>query len=277
MANNVNNMVLQVETEDLKLKQIIGDGTGQTIIETDLEVPHEKPDIEKVLTVDVKVKPNADIRVIDDKVIIDGSVDVDTLYVGETRAGDQPVHSMEHTINFGAFVDVPGAEKDADADVDVEVENVEFDVIESCKVRISIVLKITARVTEIAEVEVVTDMRLVPPGTIPATTTQPTTTTGVNGGMVTIPGTDITIPIEGGPIGNGGVNGGMNGGVVEEAGETPVAVGGVSQTIYTVVSGDTLGAIALRYGVTVQAIARANNIADVNKISIGQRLVIPGQ
>lgn len=45
---------------------------------------------------------------------------------------------------------------------------------------------------------------------------------------------------------------------------------------YTIQKGDTLSAIAKRYGTTVQAIAKANGIADVNKIYVGDSLNIPG-
>lgn len=45
---------------------------------------------------------------------------------------------------------------------------------------------------------------------------------------------------------------------------------------YTVQAGDTLSKIAARYHTTVQAIAQANNIRNVNLIYIGQRLSIPG-
>lgn len=46
---------------------------------------------------------------------------------------------------------------------------------------------------------------------------------------------------------------------------------------YSVRSGDTLSHIAQRTGVSVQEIAKANGIADVNKIQSGQQLKIPGQ
>jgi competence protein ComEC len=41
-------------------------------------------------------------------------------------------------------------------------------------------------------------------------------------------------------------------------------------------SGDTLSAIAARYGISTEALAEANSIADPNSISVGQVLVIPG-
>lgn len=44
----------------------------------------------------------------------------------------------------------------------------------------------------------------------------------------------------------------------------------------TVKSGDTLGKIAARLGVTLKALADANGIQDVNKIRVGQVLAVPG-
>lgn len=49
---------------------------------------------------------------------------------------------------------------------------------------------------------------------------------------------------------------------------------GDSQT-YRVQPGDTLLAIANRFGVTVNAIARANNLSNPNDLDIGQELIIP--
>lgn len=44
---------------------------------------------------------------------------------------------------------------------------------------------------------------------------------------------------------------------------------------YTVRPGDTVSALALRYGTTVWAIVSANNLANANRIYVGQRLYIP--
>lgn len=53
--------------------------------------------------------------------------------------------------------------------------------------------------------------------------------------------------------------------------------GGSKASSYTVRSGDTLSAIAGRHGTTVGALAKANHIANPNKIYVGQKLTIPGR
>lgn len=49
-----------------------------------------------------------------------------------------------------------------------------------------------------------------------------------------------------------------------------------SRTNYTVKTGDTLYAIARRYNISVNQLAAANNIRNVNLIHVGQVLIIPG-
>jgi LysM repeat protein len=47
------------------------------------------------------------------------------------------------------------------------------------------------------------------------------------------------------------------------------------EVTYTVVSGDTLGAIARAHGTTVAAIVEANDLANADQIDVGQVLIIP--
>lgn len=56
--------------------------------------------------------------------------------------------------------------------------------------------------------------------------------------------------------------------------ETPT-LSPVASTTYTVQAGDTLSAIARRFGTTVEAIVAANNLTDPDLIQVGQELVIP--
>ena len=56
--------------------------------------------------------------------------------------------------------------------------------------------------------------------------------------------------------------------------KTGTAQAASAQT-YTVANGDTLGAIAARFGVSEQALAAANGITNPNLLRVGQKLTIP--
>lgn len=55
----------------------------------------------------------------------------------------------------------------------------------------------------------------------------------------------------------------------------PVITPPTAPVLYIVQAKDTLSVIALRYGVSMWDIARANNILNLNRIFVGQTLVIP--
>lgn len=60
------------------------------------------------------------------------------------------------------------------------------------------------------------------------------------------------------------------------AAEVEAAPAAQAGGVHVVRAGETLSGIAARYGVSTQALARANGIANPNHIYVGQRLVIPG-
>lgn len=77
----------------------------------------------------------------------------------------------------------------------------------------------------------------------------------------------LVVPGDGGPSGRSGSSGGSGGSASSAS---------VSGETYTVQPGDFLGKIAARYGVSVDALVRANGIRDPRSLQIGQVLVIPG-
>src|SRR4029079_5750463 len=54
--------------------------------------------------------------------------------------------------------------------------------------------------------------------------------------------------------------------------ETPTTPG----RYHTVVAGDTLAGIAAFYGVTLQSMVDANGITNINLVTVGQALLVPG-
>jgi LysM repeat protein len=62
--------------------------------------------------------------------------------------------------------------------------------------------------------------------------------------------------------------------VTATAGPPPVPTPG-KQQVYVVREGDTLSAIAARFGVEEEAILKANPLTDRDRLFVGQELIIP--
>ena len=62
----------------------------------------------------------------------------------------------------------------------------------------------------------------------------------------------------------------------ESPGLAPSPDAGVGEHVYTVVSGDTLGGIARKFGTSVNALMSANNLR-TTRIRVGEKLKIPGK
>lgn len=56
---------------------------------------------------------------------------------------------------------------------------------------------------------------------------------------------------------------------------TPVPTPTPAEAVYTVKQGDTLSAIASENKSSIDAISKANNLTDADKIQVGQKLIIP--
>jgi LysM repeat protein len=67
----------------------------------------------------------------------------------------------------------------------------------------------------------------------------------------------------------------LPGAMAASASATTVMPATVTPSLYVVQSGDTLGGIAQRYSVSVEALMVANNLTDPNLLHAGQTLIIP--
>ena len=81
----------------------------------------------------------------------------------------------------------------------------------------------------------------------------------------------LATEVKSGTYGNGDVRKVVLGTRYDEV-QKIVNGGGTSAVYYTVKSGDTLSAIASKYGTTYQKIAQINGISNPNKIYVGQKI-----
>lgn len=229
---------LEVEKTRLKLDQVIGEDENEIVVKDVLTVPNEKPDIEQIYKTNCRAEVT-EVRIIDDKVIVEGVLILETIYVATVapELPQQPVHFMEHRVEFTTFVEIPGARDDMTIDFDVIVEHCSSNANPNDPRRFDVraVIALFAKVTQMLEIDIVINV---------------------------IEPEEEVVPPEEKPSEEKKGQGGQT---------TPTP----SMTIYIVQRGDTLWEIAKRYNVTIQAIVSANNLADPDNIMIGQQLVIP--
>ncbi|MDF2875852.1 MAG: hypothetical protein K0R22_2535 [Sporomusa sp.] len=142
--------------ETIEVEQVLGAEMAQRVVELDMIVPAQKPDIEQVVDVYVKELEITKIDVIRDKVIVRGELEVKVMYVADLP--NQPVHAFERRhIRWTRDIEVDGAEPEMKATSDVVVEFVDYDF--HChhdrrKVHVTIVLKVWTRVVTTTEMDV---------------------------------------------------------------------------------------------------------------------------
>ncbi|ADL06837.1 DUF3794 and LysM peptidoglycan-binding domain-containing protein [Thermosediminibacter oceani] len=153
-------MGVKLSKELVRVDQVVGEDRAQTVVEGIILLPGGKPDIERVLSVEAEVNPQSlEINILDGKVMVEGSIDVQALYVGCVPSGSQPVHFVEGTVDFSFFVKIPGAKKNMDVRVKSRVEHVQF----SCKenrpreIEVRIVVEFFVKVTQRVQIEIVVD------------------------------------------------------------------------------------------------------------------------
>ncbi len=154
--------------ETIEVEQVLGAEMAQRVVEFDMFVPAQKPDIDQVVDVYVKELEITKVDVIPDKVVVRGELEVKVMYVADLP--NQPVHAFERKhIRWTRDIEIEGAEPDMKATADVSVEFVDYDFDnhhdhnhhhhhhddnDKRKVHITIVLKIWARVVTTTEMDV---------------------------------------------------------------------------------------------------------------------------
>lgn len=169
---------IKVEKKRLRVERVVGEDRAQIVVREQVDVPAGKPGVRKVLDVKVhKVEiPEEEIVIIKDKVILSGKIEVQVLYVSEDP--DQAVHHMEAELKFRSFLPIPGAQPDQTVLVQTAVEHVTARIgTTGGKLTLEVVLKITARVIETVQIDVVLcpapEQVPCPPGAVREHTVQP--------------------------------------------------------------------------------------------------------
>lgn len=141
-----------LETETLRVEEVVGENTEQTIVQGTISVPEAKPEVEEILSVDAIGKLKK-VEIIPDKVIVEGTLKLEVMYTAYKE--DQSVHTFHAELDFTDFIEVEGARPGMNAEIDIVVEDVSLTRSAKCADDwdVAAVIKVTAKVTETREVD----------------------------------------------------------------------------------------------------------------------------
>ncbi len=145
------------DTEKITVRQVVSENTQQVVARGEITVPGPKPDVDQVIS----TEGTASIKQTDllpDKAVVEGTVTLQMIYVAFEP--DQSVHHMHGQIPFTTYVDLPGALPGMDIKANVKIEDIKVtrSPRDPRKFEVIAVLEVTAKVFEVQEVEVLTQV-----------------------------------------------------------------------------------------------------------------------
>lgn len=136
-------MSLELVREAIKVNQVIGEDSMQTVVENDIIVPDIKPDIARVLLLDGDVYVNS-AEAVQDKILVNGTIHYNILYVSDEP--EQPIKSINASAGFSCGLDVPNSRAGMKCKVKCDTEHVEYEILNGRKVNIKAIIKLSGKV-----------------------------------------------------------------------------------------------------------------------------------
>lgn len=141
-------MSLELVKESIKINNLIGEDTAQTIVEHDLIVPDTNPDAARILLIDGEVYEKSS-EVLQDKVAVNGAIRYKILYISDDESGK--VRSINTSSDFSYNVDVLNARFGLKPNIKCEIEHIEHEILYGRKIKVKAIVKFDVKVCEEVE------------------------------------------------------------------------------------------------------------------------------
>lgn len=149
------NQQLLISKTPVKFPRLICRNRNQATIKEIVQIDGHCPDILQIFQVKGRAKLD-DIKVIDDKVIVEGIIDADVLYVAESD--DTPLYSLQTTLPYRQVIETKDAKPDMNVGVDISVDHVTFNMLSGREIELRFLLSFHVHVTEEKEMNIITDI-----------------------------------------------------------------------------------------------------------------------
>lgn len=148
-------MSLELVKEAVKVNQVIGEDTTQTIVENDIIVPDIKPDIVRILLLDGDTCID-NTEAVQDKVLINGTIRYKILYVSDEP--EQQIKSINTSSGFHYALDIPNTRQGMKCRVKCNIEHMEYEILNSRKVNVKTIISIGGKSVDQLEQNIVRDL-----------------------------------------------------------------------------------------------------------------------
>lgn len=148
-------MSLELVKESIKINNLIGEDTAQTVIEHDIIVPDTNPDAARILLIDGEVYEKSS-EVLQDKVAVNGAIRYKILYISDDES--RKVRSINNSSDFSYNVDVLNARFGLKANVKCEIEHIDYEILYGRKIKVKSIVRFDVKVCEEAEYDFVNNI-----------------------------------------------------------------------------------------------------------------------
>jgi len=141
-------MSLELVKESIKINNLIGEDTAQTVIEHDIIVPDTNPDAARILLIDGEVYEKSS-EVLQDKVAVNGAIRYKILYISDDES--RRVRSINTSSDFSYNADVLNARFGLKANVKCEIEHIDYEILYGRKIKVKSIVRFDVKVCEETE------------------------------------------------------------------------------------------------------------------------------
>jgi hypothetical protein len=146
------NKVLKFTKAKLKYPKLVCRNRNQAPVKEVVQISKGSPDMLQIFR--IKGTPHLDdVKITDDKAIVEGIIDTDILYVAESD--DTPLFSFSTVIPFRQVIELKGAAPDMQINVDISVDHASFNMLSGRETEVRFQLSFGAHVTREEEIHVI--------------------------------------------------------------------------------------------------------------------------
>ncbi len=143
--------------ENLTYPQLICKNKNQCSVKEIVEIDDKCPDILQVFRVNGNVHVDST-KVIDDKVIVEGVIDTNVLYIA--KDDDTPVYNYSSVLPFKQVVETKGAAPDMQVKIDKNIDHVGFNMLSDREVELRFLISFNTAVSCQKTADLVTDVNI---------------------------------------------------------------------------------------------------------------------